>query len=395
MLTILAVFLSLSTIIFFHEFGHFIFSRLIKIKVEEFGFGYPPRLVGLVKLKRTKKWKIFFGKEIPKEETASTIYSLNLIPFGGFNKIKGEEVFQEEKIEPDSFYAKSWWQRLLSLSGGIVFNIILAMILTSIGFKIGIPTTEKNLLEKNLKIKEVGIQIISIKRNSPANRAGLILGDIILKIDNYEFKEEKEMVDYIDKKANQEITLKVKRGRKELDFKVIPKPAQEVFSPEELEGRELKGGVIGVSLAKVRIVSYPLHLAILKGIKTTFITFARIIQGVVLVLKELVIKQKMIGEAVGVVGIATFLGEAYQVGFIYLLQFVALISLAIAITQLIPFPALDGGRIIFVLIEAIRKKPIDRKIEAIVHQIGFTILLLLLVFITYRDLMRLGEKIFK
>jgi regulator of sigma E protease len=103
----------------------------------------------------------------------------------------------------------------------------------------------------------------------------------------------------------------------------------------------------------------------------------------------------MIGEVVGVVGIGTFIGEVYQVGFVYLLQFISLISIALAVTQLIPFPALDGGRLVFVLIEGMTKKQISRKTEAIIHNIGFTILLLLMIFITYRDLLRLGEKLFK
>jgi len=393
MITFLVVIISLGILIFFHEFGHFVFSKISKITVEEFGFGYPPRLIGLVKLKKTNKWKIFFGKKVPNEELSSTIYSLNLIPFGGFNKIKGEE---GEIVSSDSFYGKSWWQRGISIIGGVLMNIFLAIILLSICFKIGIPLSiEKAKIEKNVQIKEVGIQVISVKKSSPADKAGIRLGDIILKIDGKEFKEEEEIKDYISKKINHEINLKIKRGKNEIELKVVPKPLKEIFSEEELTEDEKEKGGIGIVFSKVSLVSYPFHLAVLKGIEATFITFKKILIGVYLILKELILKRKMIGEVVGVVGIGTFIGEVYQVGFVYLLQFISLISIALAVTQLIPFPALDGGRLVFVLIEGMTKKQISRKTEAIIHNIGFTILLLLMIFITYRDLLRLGEKLFK
>lgn len=389
MITLLVVLISLSVLIFFHEFGHFIFSRLARIKVEEFGFGYPPRFLGLVK---TDKWRIFFGKDVPKEELRSTIYSLNFIPFGGFNKIKGEEA---ETMAADSFYVKPWWQRIASLTGGIMMNLVLAIILYSIGFNVGIPSmVPRAELGSNVRFKEVGIQIVSVKKSSPAEKVGLALGDVILKVDGQEFKEEKEIQAYIDQKTGEEVVLKIKRGKKELDFKVVPRLAKEVFSEEEIAGRKLSGGVIGVVFSKVNIISYPFHLAIIEGVKTTFITFWRVIEGVYLILKELLVRGKMVGEVIGVVGIGTFIGEVYQIGFIYLLHFVALISVAIAVSQLIPFPALDGGRILFTLIEVIKGKPINRKVEVLIHNIGFTLLILLMLFITYKDLMRLGEKLF-
>jgi len=392
MITVIIVLISLSLLVLFHEGGHFIFSRLSGITVEEFGLGYPPRAIGLTKIKKTGKWKLFFGKNIPQEEH-SIIYSLNWIFFGGFNKIKGEE---GESEAADNFYAKPWWQRFISLSGGVLMNVVLSIILFSICFMVGIPTAEEiKDLGKNAFIKETGVQIIYIQKNSPAEKAGLILGDMILKIDDQEIKKTTEIQDYLGKKVNQEVKIKIRRGERELDFKVIPQKAKEIFAKEDLEESILEKGVIGVRLAEVNVVSYPIHLAIWHGIKTTFITFWRIVEGVATILKELVIKQKMVGEAIGVIGIATFIGDAYQIGLVYLIQFVALISVAIAVCQLIPFPALDGGRLLFLIIEAIRGRAISRKTEALVHSIGFTLLILLMIFITYRDLMRLGERLFK
>lgn len=394
MLTFIAIVISLSLIIFFHEGGHFVFSKIAGIKVEEFGFGYPPRMMGIVRIKSTKKWKIFFGKKLPPaEELDSTIYSLNWIPFGGFNKIKGEA---GESDEPDNFYAKPWWQRFFSLAGGVIMNVILAMILFSIAFMAGMPTVaEDKDLGKNALVKERGVQIIQIQKKSPAEKAGIILGDIVLRVDNQEVKTTTDLQNYIDQKINQEINLVVKRRGQERALKIVPQKAEEVFSPEELKDRTLKGGVIGVSLAEVKIVAYPFFSAIWQGTKMAIKMFGRVVKGVYLILKELFVSHKMIGEAVGVVGIATFIGEAYQIGLVYLVQFLGLISIAIAVSQLIPFPALDGGRLLFLLIEIIRRKPVSRKTEALIHNIGFTLLLLLMLFITYRDLLRLGDKLFK
>lgn len=275
-------------------------------------------------------------------------------------------------------------------------NVILAMILFSVAFMAGMPTVaEEKDLGRGAVIKDQGVQIIQVQKKSPAEKAGIILGDIVLKVDNQEIKTTTELQNYIDKKINQEINLKIKRNNKELDFKIVPQKIEDIFSKEELEGRALKGGAIGLTLADVKIVSYPFHLAVWQGVKMAFKMFGRVVEGVYLILKELFVHQKMIGEAVGVVGIATFIGEAYQVGLAYLVQFLGLISIAIAVSQLIPFPALDGGRLLFLLIEIIRRKPVSRKTEALIHNIGFTLLLLLMVFITYKDLLRLGDKFLK
>ncbi|MCX7778838.1 MAG: RIP metalloprotease RseP [Patescibacteria group bacterium] len=393
MLTIAVVLISLSLIVFFHEFGHFIFSKLNRIKVEEFGFGYPPRIIGLVKLKNNH-WKIFWGKKIPSEDLASTIYSFNWIPFGGFNKIKGEE--GEADNEPDSFFAKPWWQRFFAISGGVIMNLVLAILLFSVGFNLGLPSiASQKDLGTHVRVKEVGIQIIALQKSSPAEKAGLVLGDFILKIDGKAFDQIEEIQNYIRAKTNQEIILTIKRGNKEKEVKIVPQLASEVFPPELLKNQNLKGGVIGITLAKVNFVSYPIPLAIWQAIKTTAIYVGRIIYGLYLTLRELIVRQKMIGEVMGVVGIGTFIGEVYQIGFVYLLQFLAVISVAVAVFQLIPFPALDGGRLLFLFIELLRGKPVSRKVEAIIHNLGFTFLLLLMAFVTYKDLMRLGEKIFK
>lgn len=388
---VLAVIIALSVIILFHEGGHFIFSKLSKIKVEEFGLGYPPRAVGLAKIKNSQKWKLFFGKKEPAD-SEGTIYSLNWIPFGGFNKIKGEDGTSDD---PDNFYAKNIWQRFLSIFGGVLMNIILAIILFSICFMVGMPTAgDQASPGQAAQVKNIGVQIVSVKKDSPAGQVGLMQGDILLSIDDQAITEMGMLSEYSKDKVGQEINLEIKRNSNNLKFKIIPQKAKDIFTMEELGDNNPERGAVGVSLVEAKVVSYPFFIAIWQGIKTTISTCGQIISGIYLILKELFVSHKMIGEAVGVVGIATFVGEAYQIGFVYFLQFLALVSVAIAISQVLPIPALDGGRLVFLLIEAVRGKPVNRKTEAIIHNVSFIILILLMVFITYKDLLRLGEKFF-
>lgn len=382
MITFLAVFISLSLIIFFHELGHLISSKLFKIKVEEFGFGFPPRLFGLVRSKKNKKWLLVKGKTLPPEQDREgTIYSVNLIPFGGFNKIKGEEVRDEQPVnEPDSFLSRVWWQKGIVVISGVLMNFILAVILFCFGFSLGLPTSQENIaFAQFAKTKEIGVQIIGLEKKSPAELAGFKIGDIILEIDGQEIKEVEETRKYIQEKTGEEIQIDVKRGEVKLSLAVKPDPEKKI---------------IGVVLAKTQIVSYPLPIALVRGFETTTIFAGQLIKGIYFLLKELIVSRKMVGEVAGVIGIATMIGEVSRIGFVYLLQFVAIISIAIAIFQLIPFPALDGGRLVFILIEGIRRKPINQKVETMIHNFGFTLLILLIIIVTYWDLMRLGEKIF-
>jgi len=394
MVTILVVIIALSIIILFHEGGHFVFSKLSKIKVEEFGLGYPPRAIGLAKIKNNNKWRLFLGKNIPVDTNPqSTIYSLNWVPFGGFNKIKGEE---GESNDPDSFYTKSKIKRFFSIAGGVIMNIILAIILFSICFMIGMPAAvDQAELNKYAKVKETGVQIIGVQKNSPANQAGIAPGSFLISVDQIKIDSLNDFSDYTRDKVDQEINLRIKTNNQEKELILIPVKASDLFAQEELGDNNLERGVIGITLAETKIISYPLLIALWQGTKTTFLTFGKIVEGVYLIFKELFVRQRMIGEAVGVVGIATFIGDAYQIGFVYLLQFLGLISVAIAVTQLLPIPALDGGRLLFLFIEIIRRKPVSHQIEAKIHTIGFFVLLLLMVFITYKDLLRLGDRFLK
>lgn len=373
----------LSIVVFFHELGHFILAKIFKIRVEEFGLGYPPRVCGFVRSSKKKfRFKFFWGKDEPLEAKTRTIYSLNWIPFGGFNKLKGE-LGEKSNDDSDSFFAQVWWKKALVAAGGVLMNIFLAFFIFALCYFIGLPQDVEQINGGKI-LRPVGIQIGMVMPDSPADQAGLKIGDIILALDSQEFKQVKEIQDYIETKLNQSLEIKVKRQKEIINQVVNVVPSKQIFDDMK-EPR----GVIGISLSQTVIVSYPWYKSIVLGVKTTISLTGRLFHGLWLILKNLVVHQQMIGQLLGPVGITTMASDMARVGFIYLLQFIGLLSVAIGVFQLIPFPALDGSRIVFSIIEGVRRKPINSKIELISINIGFYILLLLLLFITVREIFNL------
>lgn len=387
MFIVLTIIISLSLLVFFHEFGHFIFGKIFKVKIDEFGFGYPPRLCGIVKI--NGRYRFFWGRNAPSsaDEDRDTIYSLNWIPFGGFNKLKGEEA--GSSLDRDSFSAKPWWQRTLIALGGPAMNVVLAMILLCLVFTFGsYQEITPDVLQRNLRIKDMGIRIIAINPGSPAEESGLKLNDQIIGIDGQTFLEIEQIQNYVKDKLNQTVNLQIKRKNAILTLNIRPKLAKDIFRDDSLTGV-----AIGIAMAKVGRVYYPFHLALWNGITKTFSLLEAILIGFYDFFKELIFRQKMIAEAVGVVGLANMTAQAAEVGIVYLMQFVAMVSLLLAITQLIPFPALDGGRMVFFFLEGIRGKPIRSSVENTINSVGFTLLIVLMIYITYKDLLRLGHQI--
>lgn len=358
-LTIIIFFLILGLLVFVHEFGHFMTAKKFGVRVDEFGFGLPPRL---------------FGKKIKE-----TIYSLNWIPLGGFVKIKGEQ--GESKEDPDSFAHKKIWQRGVILSSGVVMNYLLAMVLVSLGFIIGFPQSLPEEKNEKVEVKNRQIQIVSVLPNSPAEKQEIKMGDFILSLDGKTFKEIESLQKYIDQKVSHPVKVKIKRGSMLKELEITP-----------IILKETQKGGIGVGLVEVGIVSYPWYLAISKGVKATLFYTSAIFVGFYHLLKGLVLTREVIVDLAGPVGIAVLTGEVVRLGSIYILQFTALLSLNLAIINFFPFPALDGGRFLFLMIEKIRGRALNQKIEGIIHQIGLTLLLFLVLLVTFRDIGRFSDK---
>lgn len=376
MLTTIIIFiLVLSLLVFVHELGHFWVARRFGVKSEEFGFGFPPRAFGIYKSTKGGWKKVHGNKEV--KDAADTIYSVNWIPLGGFVKIKGED--GESTNEKDSFAAKPIWQRAAILLAGVTMNIVLAGVLIIFGFMLGLPQVLDDVGPGAI-VSERQIQIVNVNEGSPADEAGLQIGDAILKIDGTEFTDGDKLQQYVSSREDQTLDYVIKRGDKELGFSIESSFAH---------NSEIKG--IGVSITDTGIVRYSFFRAVWEGIKATAYLFWAIIVAFYMLLKGLVLGQGMSADVAGPVGIATLTGQVARLGFVYLLQFTAMLSINLAIINAFPFPALDGGRLLFLFIEKIKGSPVKQEVEAVVHNIGFILLMVLVLVVTFRDVARHGD----
>jgi len=368
LLTLIIFLLILGLMVFVHECGHFFTARKLGVKCDEFGFGFPPRIFGWKKVKGKRKF--FWGNA--EVESDDTIYSINWIPLGGFVKIKGED--GEGKDEKDSFAHQKIWKRAAILSAGVIMNVVLCAVLLMFAYGLGAPQAiDDNDL--SVKAQDVKIQIVSVLDKTPAAEAGIMMGDVLISIDNQQITKVKDVQTYIAGKAGQDITVQYERLG-------VTKTA--TLKPTILKETGLAG--IGVALSKTGIVSYPWYEAIWLGLKGTYLMFIQIIVGLAMVIKNAVIHQPLGVDVAGPVGIAVLTGRVARMGFVYILQFTALLSLNLAIINFLPIPALDGGRVLFLIIEKIRRRPINQRVEQVIHTVGFALLMLLVVIVTGGDL---------
>ncbi|MFH1522427.1 MAG: RIP metalloprotease RseP [Patescibacteria group bacterium] len=374
LLTIIIFILVLSLLVFVHELGHFWVARKFGVKAEEFGFGFPPRIWGIYKSKEGA-WKTVKGKS-KVEDAKSTIYSVNLIPLGGFVKL-GED--DASSNDPKHFINRPIWQRFFILSAGVSMNVILAAVLISIGLMIGLPQVLDESLISKAQVKDRKIQVVQVIPDSPAEKAGLKMADFIISINEKSFISDQELQDYVSGLAGQELTYKVKRGQEEIILKTTPEIREET-------GR----AGIGIAIVTTGLVKYPWFIAIWEGIKTTIFLIWFIIIAFYELFKGLILGHGLSADIAGPVGIAAFTGQVARMGFIYLLQFTALLSINLAIINFLPFPALDGGRALFLLIEKMKGSPVKREIEAVIHNLGFALLMVLVLVVTFRDVARFG-----
>jgi regulator of sigma E protease len=375
MVTILIFLLILGLLVFVHELGHFVVARRNGVRAEEFGFGFPPRIFGVYKNEHGKRKIVWGSKEV---KSSDTIYSANWIPLGGFVKITGED--GDEKNNPNSFAAKGSFARVRILAAGVLMNLFLAMAIFSLSFYLGVPQLAEEVTDGNVANEK--IQIVEVGKSTPAEAMGLRMGDEILGVINSEgqlvkFSSVEDVQKYIRENKGKQLVLNIKRGKEELKLTGIPRQ-------ESPEGE----GPLGIGLAKTVEVRYPWYQAIAKGVEYSFSliwTFIAFLAGLVWRL----IAGKPAGiDVSGPVGIAVLTGQVAQLGFGYLLRFTAMLSVNLAIINALPIPALDGGRILFILIEKIKGSPLSQKFEQRAHNIGFALLISLMIFVTFRDVMK-------
>ncbi len=365
MITLVLVLLVVSLLILVHEWGHFFSARKFGVKVEEFGFGFPPKIYSRLK--------------------SGVRYSINLLPFGGFVKIFGEQ--GEGEGDPKSFISRPIWQRFIILASGVGMNFILAWVFFSFGAAFGLPQIDSDSSDK---LNNIPVSIIGLVPNSPADKAGLRAGDQILEIKAFRsgsptaevslrIESEQDIQGFVEAYRGEEIIMEVRRNNSIKEIKVTPRVA-----PPEGEGP------LGIALGRLILKRTPWFLAPWEGLKTTGLSIVLIFKNLGMILKDLLLHGKTSAAVSGPVGIFFFAQDSQSLGISYFLQFMGILSVNLAILNFLPIPALDGGRILFLLIEKIRGRRISLRVENWVHTFGFAFLILLMVLVTYKDIARIS-----
>ncbi len=348
-LTILLFIVVLSILVLIHELGHFVAARILGVHVEEFGLGFPPRLGGIRK-----------GK---------TLYSLNLLPLGGFVRLKGEQ--GESAKDGDSFAAKKIWQKIIILAAGVFMNFFLTIVILTIGLTIGMPQIIDGARAEH--IRDENIQVTYVAPKSPAETAGIKIGDVVVSINNQTFSAVPAIQTFIRERKDTSLVLGILRGSEHIQISITPVLLKEVQHPG-----------IGVGLARIGIVSYPLWQAFFMAIPQTFYMTISILTAL-----WHAISSFAFDGFVGPVGIASYTATVTKLGFAYLLNIMAQLSLSLAVLNFLPIPALDGGRVFFVVMEKLRGRGFRPELENLIHLIGFVVLISLLVLVTIKDIQRL------
>ena len=356
MVTLISFVLILGVLVLVHEWGHFITARKLGVDVEEFAIGLPPRLFSI--------------------KRKGIIYSINLIPVGGFVKIKGEAGDHEN--DPHSFANQPAWKRSIILSAGVGMNFILAIIALSIGFYFGLPQALGDDMG-DVKISQRSIMIVEVKPGSVAHTNNLEITDEILSVNGVAMESSNMVYEAIDDSRDQEMEFLISRAGEEQTIKLTPSILDGYDEP-----------VVGIGMLDTGIVSYGFFESIIQGFRATGIMAVRIVEAFGNLIGTLVSEGRLTSEVSGPVGVAVLTGKFVKMGWIYILQFMAILSINLGIINILPFPALDGGRLLFVGLEKIRGRKLNEKIENWAHNTGFILLMALIIFITFRDFIRHG-----
>ena len=348
---ILIFVLALSILVLVHEFGHFFAAKITGVKVEEFGLGLPPRIVG------KKRW--------------GTIWSLNWLPIGGFCKLFGEDPNEKGATkEKNSFLSKNAWEKGLIVLGGVIMNIVLAVVIFSLVYSIvGVP------------IETDKVKIIGVAERSPAVEAGLKEGDWVKNVNGVEIKKGSELTEEVVKLAGENVQMLINREGEDMDLVVAVRK-------EAPEGEGLMGIVIS-NTEMEKIKWYQFYKGIGAGFKEAYF-WGKVIGGGVYQMISGLLMGQVPKDVSGPIGMyeATSSIRSNQ-GLLAVIHFFGVVSVNLAVVNVLPFPALDGGRIIFVIYELLTKKRANEKFEAMVNNIGMVILLGLILLITIGDISKL------
>jgi regulator of sigma E protease len=326
-----------------HEGGHLLFAKRAGIRVFEFGIGFGPKLFSFTR--------------------NGTAYTINLIPILAFVRIAGEGDAQEDLDCPEQerYQAKTPWQKFLTLVAGPLMNLLVALlVLVVLSLFAGVPTGVSN-------------EIDTVSKGQPAYTAGLRAGDKVLKINGRAFPEMSAAIEFIHSQANKPLTLEIDRAGNKMKITAVPK-----FN------ESLKVGLLGFSPKPIYSRVNPLR-SIYYGFEQT----ASMILLTLIIVGKLLTGGVSPTDLAGPVGIAQITGKYAQAGIVSLIYFTAFLNVNIGVLNLLPIPALDGGRVVFVIIEWIRKKPVSAKLENQINYWGFVALLALMALVSAHDILRI------
>lgn len=350
---IITALLVLAVIILVHEWGHFIACRSAGIEVEEFSIGFGPKLVSVNRRNDRSE----------QDEAGKTEYSLRLFPIGGFVRMAGSE--PDDLDNPAGFNQASPWQRIKVLAAGPLMNFVLAVFIFIFAFTvIGIP-------------QPVNQPVLGeVVAGKPAAEAGLEPGDRVISIDGRKVSTWEQMVQIIQQtQKGDTLEMVITRDGQQHTVNVRPEYNQST-----------KTSILGVS-ATLSYQKMGLWQGIKMGFVNTYATTVLMLQGLVQLITGAVSPDALAGP----VGITRMIGEAAQGGLIYLLNFTALLSINLGVINLLPFPALDGSRIVFTGLELVRGRPIEAERENFIHLIGFVVLLGLIILVTFNDILNIAK----
>ena len=351
MLTIAAFIFVLALLVLSHEYGHFLAAKKNGMLVEEFGFGFPPKIFGWVR--------------------NGTQYTFNLLPLGGFVRIKGED---DADMSEGSFHAAPIRKQMAVIVAGVAMNMALAVVLLTIVFSVG--TVRVNTTDHR---GEQRITVAEVVTDGPAARAGITEGDIITDVwsgDDHEIIDARDdLPTFTHAHRREQITIRYLRESEARDITLTPDASGE--------------GALGIYIVSLEFIKTDSIHAFGFAIRESFVMAWYVIQALGDLVGSLFGGAGVPGGVAGPVGIAQIAGESARAGFITLLELIAVLSVNLAVMNLLPIPALDGGRLFFILIEVVRGKPFPEHIPRIAHTIGFMILMALLLAVTYSDIVRL------
>lgn len=344
-----------------HEFGHFVAAKFTGMRVDEFGIGYPPRALTI-----TRK--------------GETLYTLNWLPFGGFVKIYGEDSFLDTARDARSFSSKTRLAQAFVLVAGVAMNLLFAYVLITAALVAGMPRALSD--DEIVVARDTALAVARVLPGSPAERAGLSPGDSIVSATNtlgeWYSVDQRSFSVFIAESGGETVTLWLKRGGKEKKIVATPETGVATGDPTRY--------ALGVEVATIGIVSLPFTAAIVEGVKLTWeatrltaVGLAHFFFGVLTLSADL-------SQVAGPIGIVGVVGAAGAAGLGNLLSITAIISINLALINLIPVPALDGGRLLFVAIESVIRRSIKPDVARAVNAVGFVFLILLMLVVTAHDI---------